>query len=195
MIESGRARVLPPRPSLPHVAAAALGAFCATAVIALAAGALEIPLVLGSFGATCVLVFGFPEAPFSQPRNVIAGHVLASLIGLAFLRAFGATWWSMAMAVAAAVAVMLLTRTVHPPAGSNPLIVMLSQPTWTFLLTPTLGGATLIVVVALIVNNLGAKRRYPAYWIGRSPPRDVAAKPGAGPIRGRLHEPEQGPTQ
>jgi CBS-domain-containing membrane protein len=145
-----------------------LGVFCASATVALSSSALQVPLVLGSFGATCVLVFGFPQVPFSQPRNVIAGHVLSSLIGLVFLSAFGSTWWSMALALATAVAVMLLTRTVHPPAGSNPVIVMLSQPAWTFLLTPTLCGAALIIIVALIVNNIGATRRYPAYWIGRS---------------------------
>ena len=167
---------LPPRESLSNVAAAALGAFCAGAIVALSTDALHVPLVLGSFGATCVLVFGFPRSPFSQPRNVIAGHVLSSLIGLAFLHAFGATWWSMALALSTAIAVMLLTRTVHPPAGSNPVIVMLSQPAWSFLLTPTLFGATLIVIVALIVNNLGATRRYPAYWIGRSPTRALQSK-------------------
>jgi CBS-domain-containing membrane protein len=63
--------------------------------------------------------------------------------------------------------VMLLTRTVHPPAGSNPVIVMMSRPDWGFLLTPTLLGAAVILVVALVVNNSSASRRYPEYWIGR----------------------------
>jgi CBS-domain-containing membrane protein len=165
--------MLPPRESLTNVAAAFVGGFCAIAVVALLTTALKVPLVLGSFGATCVLVFGFPKAPFSQPRNVIAGHLLSSCIGLVFLSLFGAQWWSMALALSTAIAVMLVTRTVHPPAGSNPVIVMLSHPTWAFALTPTLYGAALIVVVALIVNNVGALRRYPAYWIGKSPERDA----------------------
>jgi CBS-domain-containing membrane protein len=74
--------------------------------------------VLGSFGASCVLLFGYPDNPFSQPRNVIGGHFLTSLTGLCFLSVLGASWWSMALALATAVALMQLTRTVHPPAGS-----------------------------------------------------------------------------
>jgi CBS-domain-containing membrane protein len=164
---------LPPREPLLNVVAGYLGGFGAIATVALLTSALHVPLVLGSFGATCVLVFGFPKVPFSQPRNVITGHFLSSFIGLVFLNAFGASWWSLALALATAIAVMLLTRTVHPPAGSNPVIVMLSHPTWAFLLTPTLLGAGLIIVVALVINNIGAMRRYPAYWIGRSPERDA----------------------
>ncbi len=162
---------LPPRESVANVAFAAANSFCAIAAVAALTGALHVPLVLGSFGATCVLVFGFPRAPFSQPRNVIGGHFLSSSIGLVFLTVLGSTWWSMALALAMAIVVMLLTRTVHPPAGSNPIIVMLSHPTWAFLLTPTLCGATVIVAVALALNNIGATRRYPAYWIGRSAER------------------------
>ncbi|HEY0484165.1 MAG TPA: HPP family protein [Kofleriaceae bacterium] len=170
---------LPPREPLIHVAAAYLSGFCAIAAVALLTDALQVPLVLGSFGATCVLVFGFPKVPFSQPRNVIVGHVLSSLIGLVFLTAFGAAWWSMALALATAVAAMLVTRTVHPPAGSNPVIVMLSHPTWTFLLTPTLYGAALITLIAVLLNNIGATRRYPTYWVGRSPERDARSQRSA----------------
>jgi acetyl esterase/lipase len=68
---------------------------------------LSTALVLGSFGASCVLVFGFPDVPFSQPRNVILGHLLSSLIGLAFTHAFGATWWSVGLATGSAIAVIL----------------------------------------------------------------------------------------
>lgn len=170
---------LPAREPLSHVVAAYLSGFCAIATVALLTNALRVPLVLGSFGASCVLVFGFPKVPFSQPRNVIAGHFLSSLIGLMFLSVLGATWWSMALASATAIAVMLLTRTVHPPAGSNPVIVMLAHPTWTFLLTPTLYGAVVITIIALILNNIGATRRYPTYWIGRSSEHDAAPRRSA----------------
>jgi CBS-domain-containing membrane protein len=60
---------------------------------------------------------------------------------------------------------MQLTRTVHPPAGSNPVIVMLTSPTWGFLLTPTLLGAIVVVMVAVIVNNIPKERAYPKYWL------------------------------
>jgi CBS-domain-containing membrane protein len=172
MTRLGGGGVLPPRESVTNIALAWFGGFCAIAAVALLTNTVHKPLVLGSFGATCVLVFGFPKVPFSQPRNVIAGHFLSSLIGLVFLYAFGSTWWSMALAAGTAIAVMLLTRTVHPPAGSNPVIVMMSRPEWMFLLTPTLIGAGVILVVALVINNSRADRRYPEYWIGRVSPRN-----------------------
>ena len=82
-----------------------------------------LPLVLGSFGATCVLVFGYPESPFSQPRSVIGGHVLASAIGLMVLHLVCDGPWCLGLATGLAIAAMMALRVVHPPAGSNPVIV------------------------------------------------------------------------
>jgi len=155
----------PPMPSLRHIAISWMGGCLAIAVVAYITQVSHTNLILSSFGATCVLVFGFPESPFSQPRNVIAGHFIASLVGLLFLMLFGAQWWSVALAVGTAIALMQLTRTVHPPAGSNPVIVMLTAPAWNFLLTPTLVGAVLLVLVALLFNNLVKGRSYPQYWV------------------------------
>jgi CBS-domain-containing membrane protein len=155
---------LPARASSKAIALAWLGGVVAIAVIAASANWLSLVLVLGSFGASCVLIFGYPDAPFSQPRNVILGHFGSSLIGLMFLAAFGAHWWSLALAVGTAIALMMATRTVHPPAGSNPVIVFLTQPGWSFLWYPTLAGALLLVAVALIYNNAIREARYPKYW-------------------------------
>ena len=155
----------PPRANLRQVGIAWLGGCLAIGVVAYLAGLSHTPLVLGSFGATCVLVFGFPDSPFSQPRNIVAGHFIASLVGLVCLSLFGAEWWSMAIAVGTAIACMQLTGTVHPPAGSNPVIVMLTAPSWNFLLTPTLIGALLLVLVAVFFNNFPKDRTYPKYWL------------------------------
>jgi len=160
----GEGAPLPPRPSLQGVALAWLGGFLAIAAVAALSDLLAVTLVLGSFGATCVLIFGYPDVPFSQLRNVVGGHVLSSLVGLAFLTVFGAHWWSVALALATAIALMMLTRTVHPPAGSNPVIVFLIQPPWSFLLFPTLVGAVVVVAVALLFNNATRPARYPTYW-------------------------------
>jgi CBS-domain-containing membrane protein len=160
----GEGATLPPLAAYRHIALAGLGGALAIAVLAGLGEGAAMPLVLGSFGASCVLVFGFPEVPFSQPRNVVAGHFLSSLIGLAFLTLCGGHWWSLALAVGTAIAVMMLTRTVHPPAGSNPVIVFLVQPGWSFLFLPTLGGAVLLVLVALAYNNLSRPASYPKYW-------------------------------
>lgn len=151
-------------PSYKNVALAWLGGVLAIAAISQAGEQLSLSLILGSFGASCVLVFGFPDLPFSQPRNVVVGHFLSSLIGLLFLTILGPQWWSLALAVGTAIAAMMLTRTVHPPAGSNPVIVFLVQPAWGFLLFPTLIGALLLVLVALFYNNLLRPTNYPRYW-------------------------------
>ena len=155
---------LPPQPATRAVVLAWLGGFLAIAAVATLTDLLSVALVLGSFGASCVLVFGYPDVPFSQPRNVIAGHVISSFVGLAFLAAFGPQWWALASSVGTAIAIMMLTRTVHPPAGSNPVIVFLTQPAWNFLLFPTLVGAMVVVAVALVYNNVTRDEKYPKYW-------------------------------
>jgi CBS-domain-containing membrane protein len=155
---------LPPQPTNKAVALAWLGVSLAIATIAALTDSLSVVLVLGSFGASCVLIFGYPDVPFSQPRNVIVGHVISSLVGLVFLTAFGSHWWAVALAVGTAIALMMLTRTVHPPAGSNPVIVFLTHPAWGFLLFPTLVGALVLVAVALFYNNATRDAKYPKYW-------------------------------
>ncbi len=155
---------IPARPPMKAILITWLGGFVAIATVALVGLSTETVLVLGSFGATCVLVFGFPESPFSQPRNVLGGHFLSTATGLAFFHFIGPHWWSMALALATAIALMQITRTVHPPAGSNPLIVFLAGASWQFLFAPTLFGAMILVLVALIYNNISTDRRYPQYW-------------------------------
>jgi CBS-domain-containing membrane protein len=161
---AGDGAALPPSASAKQIGLAWLGGCIATATIALLADSLSVVLVLGSFGASCVLIFGYPDVPFSQPRNVIAGHVLSTFVGLTFLTVLGPHWWSLALAVGSAIALMMVTRTVHPPAGSNPVIVFLAKPAWGFLFYPTLFGAVILVLVALIYLNATRATKYPKYW-------------------------------
>lgn len=160
----GDRAALPPMPSRRAILLAWIGGFAAIAAVAGLFEGTAMPLVLGSFGASCVLVFGFPDSPFSQPRNVVIGHFIASLTGLVFLALFGPHWWSVAMAVGTTISLMMATRTVHPPAGSNPVIVYLVQPGWDFLVMPTLLGSLLLIGVTLLYNNLVREARYPKYW-------------------------------
>lgn len=154
---------VPPKAPTRVIGLAALGGIIAIALVAGLTQGLDELFIIGSFGATCVLVFGFPDVPFSQPRNVIGGHFVSTLAGLVLLE-FSSSWWSVALAVGAAIALMMATRTVHPPAGSNPVIVVLGQPDWDFLFLPTLVGAVLVVAVALVYNNATREARYPRYW-------------------------------
>ncbi|MFT7775902.1 HPP family protein [Roseateles sp.] len=142
---------------------ACAGVFSIIAVLAIGSFKLGWLLLLGSFGSTAVMVFTFPDLHFSQPRSVIGGHVISTAVGLAALALFGPTWWAVAAAAAAACALMMLTRTVHPPAGSNPVIVFLAAPKWSFLFFPTLFGAMTMVAVAMLYHR-ATRRTYPAYW-------------------------------
>jgi CBS-domain-containing membrane protein len=155
---------LPPKAKIQAIIFAWVGSFIAISTVAILTNITKNPLVLGSFGASCVLLFGFPKSPFSQPRNVILGHFLSSFIGLFFYHFISQEWWGLGLALATAVAVMIATRTVHPPAGSNPVIVYLTGAKWNFLLTPTLIGAIILIIVALFYINLNKKQHYPSYW-------------------------------
>jgi FimV-like protein len=162
----GDAQQLPPLAPKRGMVLAGLGGVIAISLLGLLGATTQTALVLGSFGASCVLLFGFPDVPFSQPRNIVAGHFLSSLIGLAFLKLLGPSWGAMGLAAGTAISVMMVTRTVHPPAGSNPVIVFLSQPSWGFLLFPTLIGASVLVLVGLLFHNSTREARYPKYWLG-----------------------------
>ena len=160
----GDATALPPLASARQILLAWLGGFIASACVAASGDLLSTSLLLGSFGASCVLVFGFPDLPFSQPRNLVLGHLISSLVGLLCLHLLGPGIWPLALAVSSAIALMMLTRSVHPPAGSNPVIIFLAQPGWDFLLFPTLAGALILLLVALLYNNATRSGRYPKYW-------------------------------
>lgn len=162
---SGDKMPLPPRARGRAIALAWLGCLIAVGLLAWLHSHGQRTILIASFGASCLLVFGFPDGFFSQPRNVVGGHLLSTLVGLLFLRLLGPAWWAMALAVATAVAATMWLRVVHPPAGANPIIIFLTTPGWDFLLYPTLTGALLIVVAALIYNNaVRGELRYPKYW-------------------------------
>ncbi len=153
----------------PHLGSRAIilggiGGFLGIGAIALLGPSLDVTLLLGSFGASCVLLFGYPDAPFAQPANVVGGHLLCTVIGIAALQLLGAHPWVLALAVGLSIALMMATRTVHPPAGSNPVIVFLGHSGWNFLIFPVLSGAVLLVLVAWAYNNATRKSRYPQYW-------------------------------
>jgi CBS-domain-containing membrane protein len=155
----------PPRSSLAAILATALAAAGVVGGLTYLSSAYGVLLLLGSFAASCLIVFAYPDSPFAQPRNVILGHLIGSACGLAAAHLPAGGWWAPAIAVGAAIALMKLTRTVHPPACSNPLIVFaLGQAGWGFLLFPTLAGAAAIVAVALVYHNLRREARWPKYW-------------------------------
>ncbi|HGH6014535.1 TPA: HPP family protein [Vibrio mimicus] len=127
---------------------AGVGAFLAIGLLTFLDSTLtNVALLMAPFGATAVLVFGVPDSPLAQPKNVIFGHLITAFVGIFFTQFIGVSSLSLALATGIAVSAMLLTKTTHPPAGANPLLIMLAGQSWTFLVTPVLLGAVLIVLV------------------------------------------------
>jgi CBS-domain-containing membrane protein len=154
----------PPRSSFKEISAVTLVAITVISALTWLSSTLEVALLLGTFAASSLLVFAYPDVPFSQPRSVLLGHLIGSACGLTATH-FLPFWWGPAVAVGAAIALMKLTRTTHPPACSNPLILCaLPHASWTFLVFPTLTGAGLIVLAALCDHNLRRDARWPKYW-------------------------------
>ncbi|TYR80913.1 HPP family protein [Priestia megaterium] len=142
-----------------------IGGFISILVLAILTNATSTPWLMAPFGASCVLAFGVWNAPLSQPRNIIGGHFISTFVGLSMYHLFGNHPWTLALGVGLAIALMMITKTTHPPAGANPLVVIIGASSWSYLFTPVLIGAVVIVIVALIVNNLRSNRSYPTFWI------------------------------
>lgn len=155
---------LPPKQHLRDIFWSWCGGAFSIGTIAFIANATNQPILMAPLGASAVLAFGVPSSPLAQPRNIIGGHLLTAVVGVIFLMILGDAWWAMGLAVATSIAGMQLTRTVHPPAGANPLIVMFVGAGWEFILLPTLAGAALLTLCAVLFNNLASGRRYPLYW-------------------------------
>lgn len=151
-----------------------LGAICGIGLVAWLCEHLASPsdgaILIGSFGASAVLAYGAPAAPLSQPRNLVGGHVLSALVGVATWQALGATpWLAAAVAVGTAIAIMHMTGTLHPPGGATALIAVTGSPAihdlgYGYAFAPVGVGAFILLGVALVVNNIPKHRRYPQHW-------------------------------
>lgn len=118
-------------------------------------------LLIPPFGATMVLVMAVHSSPLAQPKNIIIGHVLSATAGVIVYYFLGNTFISVGIGVGLAVFLMMVTKTIHPPAGANPIIVILNSQGINFILYPVAIGALIIVFFAIIYNRL-LKRKYPA---------------------------------
>ena len=111
-------------------------------------------LLMAPFGATAVLLFAAPQSPFSKPMNVIGGHLLTAFIGLLFLHYIDLGIWTIPVATGLSIALMMLTNTVHPPAGANPILIIQSQQSWLFLIDPVLVGAIGLVSISIVIGKV-----------------------------------------
>ncbi len=142
----------------------AFGSFISISTLLLLTSITGAEWLMAPLAGSCILAFGAWNAPFSQPRNIIGGHVLTSIIGIVFQLLFGATILSISLAVSLSMFLMMLTKTVHPPAGANPLIILLNGYSWHYLIAPVLIGSFIIVLYAILINNIRQNRKYPLYW-------------------------------
>lgn len=141
------------------------GAFITIFILSILTRLTHTEWLIAPFGSSCLLVFIAWNAPLSQPRNIIGGHFISTLIGLIVFHFLGNTILSIAIAVPLAIVCMMFTKTLHPPAGANPIIVILGAYQWSYLFSPVLIGSMVIVVVALLINNMRKNRAYPTFWL------------------------------
>ncbi len=140
---------------------AGLGGLIAIGLTGAATAISGTPLIMASFGGSCVLLFSAPSSPFSQPPNVIGGHMVATAIGLVIHATFPGHLWVAALGVGTAIAVMAALRVTHPPAGADPFIVLADDPHAAYLLFPVLLGSIILVGTATIYHQLTGTN-YPA---------------------------------
>ena len=132
------------------------------------------PLLLASLGGSSVFLFGLTSAPAAQPRALFGGHLGGALIGIGCFHFLGDALWVFALAQGLTLCCMLLSGTVHPPAGANPVIMIYSHADWSALLQPVLVGVTTLAVVAFLWSRLyPGLSHYPVKWFDRSPPSTI----------------------
>ena len=165
----------PPMVSLSEIAWSWIGAFLGIAAVAYVnfnrLEGSDLVMVIGSFGASAVLIYGAIKSPLAQPRNLIGGHVLSAIIGVACYQWLGPHMWiASSVAVATAIALMHATKTLHPPGGATALIAVIGSDKihdlgYLYAVVPVGLGALIMLVVAVLVNNIPKNRRYPEFWI------------------------------
>jgi CBS-domain-containing membrane protein len=164
----------PPRVGLTEMLWSWLGSFLGVGAVAyLNYGWVEstdLVLLIGSLGASAVLIYGAIKSPLAQPRNLLGGHIISALIGVTAFKLLAPNLWlASALAVATSILVMHATKTLHPPGGATALIAVLGGPKihhlgYLYAVVPVAAGVVIMLLVALIVNNISPSRRYPEFW-------------------------------
>ena len=131
----------------------------------------DLIFLIGSFGASAVLIYGAVRSPLAQPRNFIGGHIISAIIGVIAFKLFNThIWLASSLAVATAIAAMHATKTLHPPGGATALIAVIGSQKihnlgFYYVLAPVGAGAFIMLIIALLVNNLCKTRKYPEFWL------------------------------
>tara|TARA_Y100001935_G_scaffold129034_1_gene106999 strand:+ start:1337 stop:1801 length:465 start_codon:yes stop_codon:yes gene_type:complete len=118
--------------------------------------------LIASFGSTMVLLYGYPESPFAKPKNIFFGHFLTSFVGVIFVTFVPLPIYiSIPIAVGLGVGLMILFQVTHPPAGGNPIIVIMGSVSFEFLISPVISGSVIVIIFGIIINKFIIKNNYP----------------------------------
>jgi CBS-domain-containing membrane protein len=151
------------RPWIAIIAGAAGGAIAIAAMEMLAVrAALRLEFI--PFATSIVIVMGAPEVKPAQPCAIAGGHLLSAVVGLAVVKLVGPQPWAAAVAVGLAMIVMHATDTFHPPAGINPLLIIINDRPWSFLLVPVAAGVAILVAFAFLWHNAARRGSWPQRW-------------------------------
>ena len=119
--------------------------------------------LIASFGSTMVLLYGYPESPFAKPKNIFFGHLLTALVGVLFVNYVPLPiYLIIPLAVGAGVGLMIILNVTHPPAGGNPIIVIIGSVSFEYLISPVISGSIIVIIFGVILNKYIAKRKYPS---------------------------------
>ena len=164
----------PPGVNLFEILWAWIGSFIGIAVIALInqkiMAEMDQIMLIGSFGASAVLIYGAIKSPLAQPRNFVGGHVISALIGVTVYQLLPEPrWLSASVAVATAIAAMHATKTLHPPGGATALIAVIGSSKihamgYLYTIIPVGVGTIIMLMLALLINNISKIRKYPMSW-------------------------------
>ena len=117
-----------------------------------------------SFGATVFIVFVLYNLETAQPKNIFFGHLVSVLVGIIFNATIGFSFYSLGLSVGVAVALMVYLKVMHPPAASNPLVVLFTDVSYNFILFPVITGTIIIILMSILINKFILKRNYPKKW-------------------------------
>ena len=118
--------------------------------------------IIASFGSTMVLLYGYPESPFAKPKNIFFGHLLTAFVGVLFVNYVPLPIYVIIpLAVGAGVGLMIILNVTHPPAGGNPIIVIMGSVSFEYLISPVISGSIIVIIFGVILNKFIAKRKYP----------------------------------
>jgi len=165
----------PPAVSLSEIIWSWIGSFLGIAAVAAVNANIvdktDLVMIIGSFGASAVLIYGAVRSPLAQPRNLIGGHMISAVIGVTTYKLLPAPLWlTSAIAVATSIAIMHATKTLHPPGGATALIAVIGSQKihdlgYLYVFIPAGVGPFIMLTVALLVNNIPKNRQYPEFWL------------------------------